>query len=195
VSLVVAIVVACTHRRLIVGSIVARGNNYAMPTDSLPNAAARSEVIDALLVASRAMVAIASRSLADVDPDVTLPQSRALVLLASRGPQRVVDIAEDLGVAPSTATRMCDRLVRKGLLRRYRTAADRRGVKVSLTGPGRELVAKVTEHRRAELVRVVDTIPATAHVHVAAALRALNDAVGEPTESDWWLTPAAHADA
>ena len=150
--------------------------------------------MDALLVASRAMVAIANRSLADIDPDVTLPQSRALVLLASQGPQRIIDIAEDLGVAPSTATRMCDRLGRKGLLRRYRTSTDRREVKVSLTGTGRELVARVTEHRRAELARVVDSIPASAHVHVAAALKALNDAVGEPTENDWWLTPATHAD-
>jgi DNA-binding MarR family transcriptional regulator len=124
-----------------------------------------------------------------------LPQSRALVLLASRGPQRIIDIAEDLGVAASTATRMCDRLVRKGLLRRYRTAADRREVRVSLTGAGRELVARVTEHRRAELARVVDAIPAATHTHVAAALRALNDAVGEPTENDWWLTPTAYADA
>lgn len=150
---------------------------------------ARTEVVDALLTASRAMVAIATRSLAETDQEVTLPQSRTLVLLASRGPQRIVDIAEDLGVAPSTATRMCDRLVRKGLLRRYRTAADRREVKVSLTAAGRSFVAAVSMHRRDELARVVDAIPADAHDQVATALRALNAAAGEPGENDWWLGP------
>ena len=180
---------------MVIGPAIAGRNNCHVPHKSLPESAARSEVIDALLVASRAMVAIAGRSLADIDPDVTLPQSRTLVLLASRGPQRIIDIAEDLGVAPSTATRMCDRLLRKGLLRRHRATADRREVKVSLTAAGRDLVAKVTEHRRAELARVVDAIPAAAHIHVAAGLKALNDAVGEPTESDWWLIPTAHAEA
>jgi hypothetical protein len=40
---------------------------------------ARTDVIEALLIASRAMAAIASRSLADIDRDVTLTQSRVPV--------------------------------------------------------------------------------------------------------------------
>ena len=55
--------------------------------------------------------------------EVTLPQYRALVVLASRGPQRIVDLAGFLDVTASTATRMCDRLVRKGLVRRQRLRA------------------------------------------------------------------------
>jgi DNA-binding MarR family transcriptional regulator len=141
------------------------------------------------MTASRAMVGIAGRSLAEVDPDVTLPQSRALVVLASRGPQRVVDIATDLGVAPSTATRMCDRLVRKGLARRYRTAADRREVRMALTPIGRELVRDVTKRRRHELSEIVDAIPAETYEYVTAALQTLNKAAGEPAERDWWLAP------
>ena len=82
----------------------------------------RTDLVDALLSASRAMVALAARSLADLDAEVTLPQFRALVVLASRGPQRVVDISAELGVNASTGTRMCDRLVRKTLIRRYRSS-------------------------------------------------------------------------
>jgi DNA-binding MarR family transcriptional regulator len=146
-------------------------------------------VIDALLVASRAMVAIANRSLAEVDPDVTLAQSRALILMAIRGPQRVIDIAEDLGVAPSTATRMCDRLVRKGMLRRYRATSDRREVRAALTAVGKAFVAEITTRRRDDLAHVADAIPAAAHAQVAAALRALNVAAGEPSDTGWWLAP------
>ena len=65
--------------------------------------------MDAVIGASRALVAIAARSLGAAGQDVTLPQYRALVVLASRGPQRVIDLAGFLDVNASTATRMCDR--------------------------------------------------------------------------------------
>ena len=53
-------------------------------------APSHDELVDALLSASRVMVGLAARSVADLDSEVTLPQYRALVVLASRGPQRVV---------------------------------------------------------------------------------------------------------
>src|SRR5579875_2119893 len=85
---------------------------------------------DELLTASRALVAVAARSLALVEDQVTLPQYRALVILASREELRPVDLAGVLGVSPSTATRMCDRLVRKGLVDRLHRDTDRREVGV-----------------------------------------------------------------
>jgi DNA-binding MarR family transcriptional regulator len=105
-------------------------------------------LVDALLSASRVMVGLAARSLADLDSDVTLPQYRALVVLASRGPQRVVDISTELGVNSSTGTRMCERLVRKGLVRRERADTDRREVLFTLTASGEHLVQEVTRRRR-----------------------------------------------
>ena len=133
------------------------------------------------------MVALAARSLADLDAEVTLPQYRALVILASRGPQRIVDISIELGVTASTATRMCDRLVRKGPARRYRTRSDRREVRLSLTPAGRSLVRDVTERRREDLVRVVDAMPQSSHRPVTRALQALSNTVGELPEREWWL--------
>lgn len=147
----------------------------------------RDEIIEALLLASRAMVALAGRTLAELDPEVTLPQSRALIVLASRGPQRVTDIAADLGVAPSTATRMCDRLVRKGLIRRYRSATNRREVRLSLTANGQNLVRDLAKRRRAELSHYVGTIPPAAYEHVTAALQIFSSAAGELPERDWWF--------
>jgi DNA-binding MarR family transcriptional regulator len=147
----------------------------------------RDEIIESLLLASRAMVALAGRTLAELDPDVTLPQSRALIVLASRGPQRVTDIAADLGVAPSTATRMCDRLVRKGLIRRYRSSSNRREVRLSLTTSGQSLVRDLTKRRRAELARYVEAIPSDAYGHINSALQTFSSAVGELPERDWWF--------
>ena len=42
----------------------------------------------------------------------------------------MTDLAAALDVTPSTAGRMCDRLLRKGLLRRHRARAARRAVQV-----------------------------------------------------------------
>src|SRR5690349_6357540 len=113
------------------------------------------EAVQALLMASRAFVGLTARALAAVDGDVTLPQFRAMVVIAVRGPQRISDIADELQVNPSTATRMCDRLVRKGFVRRTRHADDRRVVQLRLTGAGHAVVEQVLTSRKAELERLV----------------------------------------
>jgi hypothetical protein len=101
--------------------------------DTAQDHLADQAAVDAVLTASRAVVAIATRSLGAAAEETTIAQYRALVVLASRGPQRMAGLAGALGVAPSTAGRMCDRLVRKGLIRRHRARADRRSVLVSVT--------------------------------------------------------------
>src|SRR6266511_1205754 len=173
----------------------AASNNCRMHTTTAPPdvPAGRDDLVDALLSASRAMVGLAARSRADRDAEVTLPQYRALVVLASRGPQRMVDISAELGVNPSTGTRMCDRLVRKGLARRYRTAGDRRAVRLTLTPAGRRLVEEVTTRRRTELARIVADMPDHQRAPVIAALRAFATAAGEVPEQEWWLG-WAHSD-
>jgi DNA-binding MarR family transcriptional regulator len=147
----------------------------------------RDELVDAVLGASRALVAVAARSLAGVAEDVTLPQYRFLVELASRGPQRLADLASALSVDRSTATRMCDRLVRKRLVTRRRTQEDRRAVRVSLTASGAGLVAEVSRHRRVEIAAIVQRMPAADRDRAVTALRTFADAAGEVPEQDWSL--------
>jgi len=141
--------------------------------------AAADELVDTVLVASRALAAVAARSLAAAGDEVTLPQQRALVVLAARGPQGTAELAAELAVNPSTVTRMCDRLVRKGLVRRHRPACDRRLVRITLTMKGRDLVAEVTRRRRAELARLLGTLPSDQHEPVIAAFGAFAAAAGE----------------
>jgi len=148
---------------------------------------AGADLVDAVLAASRALVAVAARSLVSVAADVTLVQYRVLVELAARGPQRVADLADVLGVDPSTVTRMCDRLVRKGLACRRRGNSDRRSVRISLAPPGRELVQEVTRQRRAELKKILARLPDEDRSPVLAALRAFAAAAGEVPEQEWSL--------
>jgi DNA-binding MarR family transcriptional regulator len=157
-----------------------------------PPAAAPDGLVDTVLAASRALVAVAARSLVAAGDEVTLPQYRALVVLAARGPQGTADLAAALAVNPSTATRMCDRLVRKGLVRRHRKAGDRRTVRITLTAQGRDLVGEVTRRRRAELARLLAALPPDQHQPVIAALGAFAAAAGElpqPGDALGWAGP------
>ena len=148
--------------------------------------------VTALMLASRAFVGITARSLAAVEGEVTLPQFRTLVVLAVCGPQRSIDIAEELRVTPSTGTRMLDRLIRKGLVRRMRSTSDRRVVRVRLTPAGRDVVEQVMTRRRAELEQLVAATAQLWKPSVTTALTAFAEAAGELGERDWWLGWAAH---
>lgn len=145
------------------------------------------ELVDAVLSASRALVAVAARSLGDVAEEVTLAQYRVLVELAARGAQSIADLAALLGVGPSTATRMCDRLVRKGLISRRRSTSDRRSVRVSLAHEGKDLVSQVTQRRRVELSAILTRLAVEDRQLVLDALRAFTLAAGGVHEQDWSL--------
>jgi DNA-binding MarR family transcriptional regulator len=153
--------------------------------------AADQAAVDAVLTASRTLVAVATSSLGAAAEDTTIAQYRALVVLASRGPQRMVDLAAALDVTPSTAGRMCDRLLRKGLIRRHRARADRRAVQVSITAAGRQVVDHATERRRSLIAGILGRLPAAQQAEVAGALQAFAAAAGEIPDSQW---PAAPAD-
>lgn len=142
---------------------------------------------EALLTASRALVAVAARSLAAADAEVTLPQYRALVVLAANGTLRVGDLADALGIHPSTATRLCDRLVEHQLVRRAVDKANRRETTISLSPGGRSVVAKVTDVRRREIRSIVDRIPDELRTPAVEALLAFSKAAGEPTQEAWTM--------
>jgi DNA-binding MarR family transcriptional regulator len=145
----------------------------------------REGVVDAVLSASRVLMAMAVRSLGGVGEEVTLPQYRSLVILASRGPQSLASLAEALAVQPPTASRMCDRLVRKRLIRRTAVRRDRRQVRIALTETGRHLVDQVTLRRREEIIDILGSIPLDVQEAMAEGLHRMAAAAGEVPERDW----------
>ena len=148
-------------------------------------------VVDAVLTASRTLVAVSTRSLGAAAEHTTIAQYRMLVVLASRGPQRMVDLAAALDVAPSTAGRMTDRLVRKKLARRHRGRNDRRSVVVSLTAEGRQVVDEATARRRVLIEEILARLPSGQQQAIASAFEAFAAAAGEVPEHLWPPTPAA----
>lgn len=162
------------------------GSVTALPSTS-PSLDDDRALVDAFIGASRALVAVAARSLSDLGDDITLPQYRVLVVLATRGPQRAADLAASLDVTPSTASRMIERLVRKHLVRRARLQDDRRAIRLHLTDEGRKVVAQVTQRRRAAIEAILEQLPARGRKALTVALRSFAEAAGEAPEQDWAL--------
>lgn len=139
------------------------------------------------LVASRALVGVAARSLSAAEADVTLQQYRALVLLSSRGAHNVSALADALGIHPSTATRLCDRLLTKGLIDRATARTSRREVTVTLSSEGRALIDAVTKSRRRELRTIIRRLEPRARRAVTDAFATFTSAAGELPDDAWKL--------
>ncbi len=80
---------------------------------------------------------------------LTLSQYGLLQPLGQSDGARVRDLAEQAGIAPSTATRILDALERRGIVDRRPSDSDRRGVKVTLTVAGRDVLRDEDDWLRA----------------------------------------------
>ncbi len=144
-------------------------------------------VTDAVLTASRLLVAVSARSIAAVDGTITIPQFRLLVVLGNEGPLKLTAIAGSLGVNPSTATRMVDRLVTAGLIDREPNPASRRELVVRLSRKGRTVAGNVIKRRRAQIAEIVGRMSPTSRRGLVRALSAFAAAGGESPTSAVWL--------
>jgi DNA-binding MarR family transcriptional regulator len=152
-----------------------------MATENVTEAGESLDVItDALLTASRLLVGISVRSIAQVDETITIAQFRTLVILSNRGPVNLATLANLLGVQPSATGRMVDRLVAAGLIDRLPHPTSRRELIAALTKRGREVVLRVTAYRRAEIAAIVEKMPAAERRGLVRALTAFTAAGGEP---------------
>ncbi|MGI5240677.1 MarR family winged helix-turn-helix transcriptional regulator [Dactylosporangium sp. CA-139066] len=142
-------------------------------------------LVSALLAVSRTMVALTARNLAELDVDVTLPQYRALVILAGE-PRRSTDLAAELRVAASTLTRMSNRLCQKGLVHRFQRDGNRRTIWLGLTPAGRDTVGAVMEARRGEIHRIVQEAALVASGRTLNLLHRFVLAAGELPDDEWW---------
>src|SRR3954471_14455928 len=88
--------------------------------------------VEATQTASRALLGVVARSLAEVLEQITLPQFRVLVVLCAEGGLLTGGLAERRGIHQSSFTRAADRLVAQGWIRREVSAESRREVIVDL---------------------------------------------------------------
>ena len=108
---------------------------------------------------------------------LSLAQYQLLEALRATPRLPVSELAASAGVAPPTATRMLDALVRDGLAERIPCTDDRRVVHIALTGEGREAVAEAAERIAAGRARVRDQLTPAEQEQAAALLRRLTGIV------------------
>lgn len=138
------------------------------------------QVVSAVLTASRALVAVSARSLADVEDRLTITQFRTLVVLESEVGANLNRLAERLGVTPSTALRSVDRLVNSDLVSRQENPDNRREVMLSLTPEGLRVVRDVTANRRREIARILRRMPDRERDELVSVFAAFAHAAEEP---------------
>lgn len=138
------------------------------------------ELVTALLTASRVLVAVAARSLAEHNESVTITQFRTLVVLRNQPDMSLNQLADQLGVNASTAMRMINRLLKSDLVTRRENPDNRREILLALTPSGRKIVQTVTKRRRAEINRIVSAMATPHRAELITALHAFADAADEP---------------
>jgi DNA-binding MarR family transcriptional regulator len=110
---------------------------------------------------------------------VSLAQFHLLLPLASAGAQPIGALAEAAAVAPPTATRMLDGLVRDGLVTRRTSAEDRRCVLIELTPAGRDALAVTGEVLAGVRARIAASLSEDERTQAAVLLARLATVVEE----------------
>jgi DNA-binding MarR family transcriptional regulator len=139
--------------------------------------------LDQLMRASRVLGGVVAESIANVEDEVTLPQLRTLVLVETTRGINAAGVADALGIHPSNATRLIDRLVQAGYLSRSDSSSDRRRIHLTLTRAGGDLVEEVMEYRRRAFERILRRMAAADRRRLAVALATFSAAAEEPEES------------
>lgn len=138
------------------------------------------------MAASRLLVAVSVQSMQDLDPALTPIQVRTLVILAGRDSMRPTELAEELGVHASNATRACDKLVAAELVVRRENPENRRSLNLSLTPAGRKLISSISRRRARTIGRILAQLPPDRQRVVASAMAEFAAAGGEADDRALW---------
>jgi DNA-binding MarR family transcriptional regulator len=134
--------------------------------------------VDALsaLVQSLRTIQIAQGDRSWLVLDLTMSQLKAVLLLVRSGGLRSRELADGLGVGPSAATPLVDRLVRQKLARRDHDARDRRIVLIRPTARAIALYDRLMRMKRSVCADVFAELPAVDRRRVCDAVQRLLEA-------------------
>lgn len=129
------------------------------PMEGPDGAPAHAEFLIAFDALAQAVRRARGAAPQDLPDRLTMSQYSLLLPLAGADGARVSDLAAEAGIAVSTASRILDALERRQLVGRERAPHDRRGVIVSLTDQGRQLLRRQDSWMRARQVEFFDGLP------------------------------------
>lgn len=106
--------------------------------------------------ATRGLLELTVTILERMDKTVGLTALRALQSLQRRGPSQVTELANDLDLLVSTASRLSDRLAEADLITRRVSPTNRRATQLELTDNGRQALDDLVTMRTTALREVTD---------------------------------------
>jgi DNA-binding MarR family transcriptional regulator len=104
---------------------------------------------------------------------VTVAEWVALRSLHNRAPCTLGDLAQQMGTDPAASSRLVEKLLKKKLVSRVPSAADRRSVTVALTDDGRKLVAKIAQQADDNDAAFFDQLPDADKAHLLRIMQKL----------------------
>jgi DNA-binding MarR family transcriptional regulator len=108
--------------------------------------------------------------------DLTMAQLKAVMLLCRTGRARSRELADGLGIAPSAATPLVDRLVEQKLAKREDDAGDRRIVWILPTKKAQAIYDELLHTSQDVLEDVINEVPARERKAVRESVQLLADA-------------------
>lgn len=109
--------------------------------------------------------------------DVTMAQAKVLYVVIAAGELRLAELATRLGVAPSTASELVERLVELGYLLRRNDPTDRRQVAISAAPAALELLERFRELNQRQLRELLGRLDAGELATVDRAIGVLGRAI------------------
>src|SRR6476620_560903 len=103
--------------------------------------------------------------------DLTMAQLKAMMLIVQTGGVRSRELADGLGIAPSAATPLVDRLVEQKLARRVDDPADRRIVWIHPTPKAETIYNELLDMNEQILADVLKELSAADHKAVKDGVR------------------------
>jgi DNA-binding MarR family transcriptional regulator len=111
---------------------------------------------------------------------LSVAQCYSLDAIGTQGQVTLNELAEALYIAPSTASRTVDELVRKGLAERRQDPADRRAVCLTLSSQGHALFKALRQHLMQRQLAILQQIDPANRRDVLTALQNLSQAIKDP---------------
>ena len=124
-----------------------------------------------LMRASRAVAGRVEKLLAT--EGLTLTQLGVLEVILHKGPMTHRDLGRKVLTSAGNMTDLVDKLERRDLVRRVRDPADRRAVRVELTGPGRAMIEEVFPRHAADIAHAMSGLSGEQLRGLGELLRAL----------------------
>ncbi|MFV0306386.1 MAG: MarR family winged helix-turn-helix transcriptional regulator [Desertimonas sp.] len=143
------------------------------PEGAPPAASAETAHRDLVELSTRFAHAFARWLDAGSDDGLTYPRLGVLEVLHCRGPQKMKDLADLLGLSARNLTTAADALEADGLVRRSANPCDRRSTLLELTPTGQAAADESLEPRLSRIGRLFDRLSPTARADLRRSLRVL----------------------